>query len=76
VLSVGTCKDVIAQVRGQLKVRAVATYSQLQNPVTDFGTSTACLKIKFPIQINACSQMRPIGHKAWHHFGFALDTKE
>jgi len=40
----------IAQVRGQLKVRAVATYSHLQNPVTDFDTSTVCLKIKFPIQ--------------------------
>jgi len=76
VLSVGTCKDVIAQVRGQLKVRAVATYSQLQNPVTDFYTSTARLKIKFPIQIKACSHSRPIGHNGWHHFGFALDTKE
>jgi hypothetical protein len=76
VLSVGTCKDTIAQVRGQLKVRAVATYSHLQNPVTNFDTSTARLKIKFPIQIKACSQTRPISHKAWHHFGFALDTKE
>ena len=66
----------IAQVRGQLKVRAVATYSQLQNPVTDFDTSTACLEIKFTIQINACSQTRPTGHKAWNHFGFALDTNE
>jgi hypothetical protein len=66
----------IAQVRGQLKVRAVATYSQLQNPVTEFHASTACLKIIFPIQINACFLTRPIGHKAWHHLGFTLYTKE
>jgi hypothetical protein len=66
----------IAQVRGQLKVRAVATYSQLQNPATDFDPSTACLQIKFPIQINAHSQTLPISHKAWNHLGFALDTEE
>jgi hypothetical protein len=52
-----------AQVRGQLKVRDVATDSQLQKSVTDFDTSTACFKIKPFIEINACFQKRP-GHKA------------
>jgi hypothetical protein len=41
VLNVGACKEMIAQVRGQLKVKAVAIYTQLQKLVTDFGTSSA-----------------------------------
>jgi hypothetical protein len=68
----------IAQLLGQLKVRAVATYSQLQKPVTNFDTSAVCLKINLPFALTrvfrrnrSVIRLGKLNTQNMHHVGFA-----